>query len=114
MPLRTDLAAYLRQQSRWREAKAEMHPGDDRHARSARALAEAADYIERLPDNDGRLRRLEAFACYSGGVFRALEESSRVISGYGLDRTGRLSPDRLLSDLLTACERENAGYELRR
>jgi hypothetical protein len=55
---RKALVGFLQQQAEWRVWKAEEHPEDPRHARSADGLVTLASYVEGLGAADERLRRL--------------------------------------------------------
>lgn len=54
------LAAYLRDQARWRWMRAMQYPRDRRQAQWAQATERAANYVERLPADDPRLRTIAA------------------------------------------------------
>jgi hypothetical protein len=57
--MREQLAEYLESHARWRDAKAEEHPGDARNQRAADGLDELAAQVRALPDDDPILGRLQ-------------------------------------------------------
>ncbi len=65
---RVAIAIYLRSLAEWRLHKAEEYDRDTRNLRSAAGLRELAAYIEGLPEDDLRVRRLREVA-FTGDQF---------------------------------------------
>jgi len=64
--VRTMLIEFFEQRAEWRRQKA-TESDDPRDARSARGLLDVADYVRDLPDDDPRLRRIEAMNVDASG-----------------------------------------------
>jgi hypothetical protein len=80
------VAAFLREQSGWREAQVLRFPGDDRNRRSAEALGELAAHVAALPDDDPALQELvNAGGFDARGAFVATDEARRVAARFGFD-----------------------------
>lgn len=69
--VREALAEWFREQSQFRQRKAEQYPLDTRNADSAAALEQVAVYVLSLPDADPQLRKLSKSAAllFAEGVF---------------------------------------------
>jgi len=65
-------------QAEWREHKAEEYPDDERNLRAASALRAAAEYVGVLPDDDQRLRVIDATDVDHPGGERTHEVLRRV------------------------------------
>ena len=94
------LADYLRDQARWREQKAQEWE-DGRNERSARALLEAAEYVETLDDNDKRIRTMERAKYFMVDVCTPGEEGENLVRTWNFHQyTG--DPADLVNDLAKA------------
>lgn len=58
--IRAQLAEALREQANWRWAKAEEYPEDSRNAAWAESAEAVARFVENIPTDDLRLRRIAA------------------------------------------------------
>ncbi len=96
------IAEVLDSQARWRSSKAEAYPGDPRNVRSAKALADAAEYVRNLkgPNESAGLRAFASFVdalehegggVPGGGGGRYATEPEAVVSAGR--RTGRFGFD---------------------
>lgn len=79
--MREQLAEYLEDQARWRDAKAEEHPGDARNQRAADGLHELAAQVCALPDDDPILGRLQKQHQATGLDIIALMPADEAASG---------------------------------
>ena len=116
--VRTALQEYIREQARWRSAKASEYRADRRNVTSSEALEGLADYVSRLPDDDSRLRRLNGLRDVllpAGNVFSPGENAAGMISRFGFDRDqADWSTERtgeFVDLLVDVCEQE--AYEFR-
>ena len=57
-PNAAKLAEHLHEQAKWSAGKADDHD-DHRSSRSGLSLLDAAGYVEKLPDSDPRLMRMQ-------------------------------------------------------
>jgi hypothetical protein len=95
------VAAFLREQSGWRQAQAHRFPNDARNLNSARALEELADHVENLPDSDPSLQELlNAGAFDERRRFLPTDEGRRVVARFGFDWI--TTPTVLLQELARA------------
>lgn len=97
---KSDLVRHLELTAEWRAEKAEQYPDEPRHARSAEALARAAQEVAALGSDDprlGRIRQLyysgdeEAIAVYDG-------ESSSLVIEHGFTNAAATT-DKLLDGM---------------
>jgi hypothetical protein len=94
------LADYLRDQARWREQKAQEWE-DERNERSARALLEAAEYVESLDDSDKRIRMMERAKYFVADVCTLGDEGLNLVRTWNFHAyTG--DPVELIDDLAKA------------
>jgi hypothetical protein len=92
------LAEYLRNQARWRQMKADEWD-DDRNRRSAKALEEAADYVDTLNDGDKRIRAMERAKYFLEGTDVCMpgEEGRNLIRTWNFTNTPVIPPILLLT-----------------
>lgn len=102
-PVNAALAALLRDQARWRWMKAMQYPRDRRQTRWAQAAERTANYVERLPMDDPRLRTIAA-AQFDG------PDDVVTLGGRGSRFAGRcdLPPDEFLTRLAEIVAEEAA------
>ncbi|MQA94445.1 MAG: hypothetical protein GEV11_07240 [Streptosporangiales bacterium] len=97
------LAAWLREQARWRMALA-ARSSDDTDARSAVALLDAAAYVADLPPDDPEVCRLIDAGCLIGTMTRFGDNAVRLIRNWSHRTAG---PREILRALATVAERES-------
>jgi hypothetical protein len=81
-PRASSLSAYLREQAGLRQATFE-ECRDRRSQRAARSIAQLADYVATLPEDDPRLSSLEAANCLHDGIANLGELANHHVSRYG-------------------------------
>ena len=107
--IRTRLAAYVREQARWRESVVEHDGSDQRSRRSAARLWALAEHIERLPVDDRRLAALaRVHAQHPHDAFELGDEGRYLISRFAFDSSDADQDlDEFLSKLLRAVVTED-------
>ena len=105
------LAEYFEQQAESRR-QAGVESDDPRRARSARGLLDVADYVRELPDDDPRLRRIEAMNVdRSGEPHETLEVSEGAAAVAADFRYADLleDPDALLTRFAAKMEADGSS-----
>jgi hypothetical protein len=104
------VAQFLRARAWWRldsaGAKA-VHV-----ARSVVSLIDAAGYVRALPDDDPRLRMLEAAGCFTCGVFDPGPEGWTIVREWQLADESSGGPADLLTQLARAADRDGPERQL--
>jgi hypothetical protein len=96
--VKEQLVIHLRTQADWRAEKTADDPDDAPSIERLRALA---DYVEALPNDDPRLRALQAIhEGYGLDVFSPGGEGRRLIDQYGFQ--AEEAPEVFLEELVTA------------
>lgn len=98
------IADYLRPYAQWRINRPDSHH-DDRNARAAIGLIDAAAYVAQLDDGERVIVRMIIAGCFSAGRFDPGAEGERVIRFWHYDDASG-SPSDLLDALATCAERE--------
>ena len=76
------MAEFFRGVAGWKREMARQWAKDTWSAHTAKGLVELADYVESLPANDRRLRKLEKMAV-RGGIFSPVSlRASQLISSF--------------------------------
>ncbi len=107
--IRTELAAYVREQARWRESVVEQHGSDQRSRRSAARLWALAEHIETLRADDRRLAALaRVHAQHPHGAFTLGDEGRYLISRFAFDSSDAAQDlDEFLNKLVRAVVAED-------
>lgn len=94
---RDDLIHYLKLSAQSRAQKAQEHPEDERYARGAKAMAQAARDLAVLPPWDPRLLHIESVFAVGDeeSVAHYHLESTAILSEFGMD-----APDDTVEQLL--------------
>ncbi|TYB38850.1 hypothetical protein [Actinomadura chibensis] len=97
------IADYLRPYAQWRINRPDSHR-DDRDARAAIGLIDAAAYAAQLDDAERVIIRLIVAGCFRGGRFDPGPEGERIIRFWHYDDASG-SPADLLEALAACAER---------
>lgn len=103
IPIREQLAAYLREQAAKRSNPAAQHRDDASSTKAAEQLRFVAEYVQGLPDDDPQLRALAAVHSQRGGddAYVPGENARTLLAGFPLPHETS-KPERFLADLLAA------------
>lgn len=106
------LSEYLSGQARWREAKAEQYPEDERNEQSAEALKSLAAYV----DSDDCANKTAVWflgILEHEGQMNFGEKGGRLTSRYGFDRkiTDSKQHDKFLAQLQRIAADDTYGFQ---